>query len=186
MNALDKALRRPSALAYFVESSTYTTNQRHDQAVERARKAVDQFPNDAFAHLALADALSFSGEPQKARMSAETGLRLDPRWPYPYLFALGRAQFEMDQMEDAAATLVKAIQENDADVVPRMLLVSALGHLGREAEARQQLDELRVLYQRNRVRRLNLRDIAPIWPYRDPEDLQRVRQGLRLLAVPEW
>ncbi|MGB5743477.1 MAG: winged helix-turn-helix domain-containing protein, partial [Sedimenticolaceae bacterium] len=67
MDALGKALKRPSALAYYVDSGVYTTNQRHEQAVAQARIAIERFPNDALAHLALADALSFDGRPDEAK-----------------------------------------------------------------------------------------------------------------------
>jgi len=186
MDALDKALKRPSALAYFVDSGVYTTNQRHEQAVEQARLAVQKFPNDAYAHLALADALSFSGESGEAKLSAEQGLRLDPRRPEPYLFALGRAHFEMGEMEEAVVTLKKAVHDNGTDVLPRVLLVSALGHLGHMDEARRQLDQLNELYKKNRLRRLNLRDFGAAWPYRAEEDMARIQEGLRKLGVPEW
>lgn len=186
MDALGKALKRPSALAYFVDSGVYTTNQRHQQAVEQARLAVQGFPNDAVAHLALADASSFSGEPGEAKLSAEQGLRLDPRRPEPHLFAFGRAQFEMGEMEQAAKTLKKAVGENTTDVLPRILLVSVLGQLGYTDEARRELDQLNELYKQNRLRRLNLRDLGPVWPYRDAEDVARIQEGLRKLDVPEW
>ncbi|MGB5496292.1 MAG: tetratricopeptide repeat protein, partial [Sedimenticolaceae bacterium] len=186
MDALGKALKRPSALAYYVDSGVYTTNQRHEQAVAQARIAIERFPNDALAHLALADALSFDGRPDEAKIAAEQGLRLDPRRPEPYLFALGRAQFEMQQMEDAVAILRRVVQQNATDVLPRILLTSALGHLGRTNEAREQLDQLETLNRQNRLLRLNLRDLRSVWPYRNEEDLERIRQGLRKLGVSEW
>ncbi|MGB5198946.1 MAG: tetratricopeptide repeat protein, partial [Sedimenticolaceae bacterium] len=111
---------------------------------------------------------------------------LDPRRPEPYLFALGRAQFEMQQMEDAVAILRRVVRENATDVLPRILLASALGHLGRMNEARQQLDQLETLNRQNRLLRLNLRDLRSVWPYRNEEDLERIRQGLRKLGVSEW
>lgn len=186
MDALNMAKKQPSALAYFVDSGVYTTNHRHDLAVAQAREAVAQFPNDALVHLTLADALSFAGQPAEARRSAEQGLRLDPRQPEPYLFALGRAQFEMGRMEDAVDTLRIVVSANETDVLPRTLLVSALGHLGRMEEAHRQLMDLEALYRQDRLRRLNLRDLGEVWPYREQENLERIRQGLRMLGVPEW
>jgi TolB-like protein/DNA-binding winged helix-turn-helix (wHTH) protein/tetratricopeptide (TPR) repeat protein len=174
VDALGKALERPSALAYFVDSGVYTTNHRHEQAVAQARMAVEKFPNDALAHLALADALSFDGRPDEAKVAAEQGLRLDPRRPEPYLFALGRAQFEMQRMEDAAATLRRVVRENATDVLPRILLASALGHLGRTHEARQQLDQLETLNRRNRLLRLNLRDLRSVADARPTDNQQRL------------
>ncbi|MGD1983437.1 MAG: winged helix-turn-helix domain-containing protein [Chromatiaceae bacterium] len=186
MNALEQALKRPTSLAYFVDSGIYTTNRRFEQAIAQARKAVQQFPNDAYAHLALADALSFAGQPVAARRSAETGLRLDPRFPAPYSFAIGRAQFEMGDYQDAANTLTEAVTLNDADVLPRILLVSALGHLGRTDAGKQQLEALNAQYQRDHLRRLNIRDLGEAWPYRDADDLARLKEGLRMLGVNEW
>jgi TolB-like protein len=186
MNALEQALKRPTALAYFVDSGIYTTNRRYEQAIAQARKAVQQFPNDAYAHLALADALSFAGQPAAARRSAETGLRLDPRFPAPYSFAIGRAQFEMGDYQGAAKTLTEVVTLNDADVLPRILLVSAMGHLGRVDAGQQQLQELNALYRRDHLRRLDIRDLDQAWPYRDADDLARLKDGLRKLGVAEW
>ena len=185
MNALEQALKRPTALAYFVDSGIYTTNRRFEQAIAQARKAVQQFPNDAYAHLALADALSFAGQPVAARRSAETGLRLDPRFPAPYSFAIGRAQFEMGDYQGAAKTLTEVVTLNDADVLPRILLVSALGHLGR-TDAGQQLQELNALYRRDHLRRFDIRGLDQAWPYRHADDLARLKDGLRKLGVAEW
>lgn len=186
MEALEQALKRPTALAYVVDSGIYTTNRRYDQAIEQARKAVQQFPNDAYAHLALADALSFAGQPAAAKRSAEIGLRLDPRFPAPYRFAIGRAKFEMGDYQGAANTLTEVVTLNDADVLPRILLVSALGHLGRTNAGQQQLEALNALYQRDHLRRLNNRDLNQAWPYREMDDLARLKDGLRTLGVDEW
>ena len=186
MGALEQALKRPTALAYLVDSGIYTSNRRYEQSIEQARKAVQQFPNDAYAHLALADALSFAGQPAAAKRSAETGLRLDPRFPAPYQFAIGRAQFEMGDYQGAANTLTEVVTLNDADVLPRILLVSALGHLGRTDAGQQQLEELNALYQRDHLRRLNIRDLGEAWPYRDADDLARLKDGLRKHGVNEW
>ena len=147
---------------------------------------MQQFPNDAYAHLALADALSFAGQPVAAKRSAETGLRLDPRFPASYRFAIGRAQFEMADYQGAANTLTEVVTLNDADVLPRVLLVSALGHLGRTDEGKRQLEELNALYQRDHLRRLNIRDLGGAWPYQDADDLARLKDGLRKLEVKEW
>jgi TolB-like protein len=83
MNALEQALKRPTALAYFVDSGIYTTNRRFEQAIAQARKAVQQFPNDAYAHLALADALSFAGQPVAADLGARANSLRSPRYPLP-------------------------------------------------------------------------------------------------------
>lgn len=186
MQALEQALKRPTALAYLVDAGIYTTNRRHDTAVAQARKAVQKFPNDAYAHLALADALSFAGQPAAATRSAETGLRLDPRFPAPYKFAIGRAKFEIGDYQGAANTLTEVVTLNDADVLPRILLVSALGHLDQTDAGKQQLEELNTLYQRDHLRRLNIRDLGEAWPYRDLGDLARLKDGLRRLGVTEW
>lgn len=186
MNALEQALKRPTALAYFVDSGIYATNRRYEQAIAQALKAVQQFPNDAYAHLALADALSFAGQPVAAQRSAEAGLRLDPRFPAPYKFAIGRARFEMGDYQGAANTLTEVVTLNDMDVLPRILLVSALGHLDRTDAGQHQLEELTALYHRDHLRRLNIRDLGQGWPYRDADDLARLKDGLRKLGVSEW
>jgi TolB-like protein/DNA-binding winged helix-turn-helix (wHTH) protein/Tfp pilus assembly protein PilF len=186
MEALQKALQRPSALAYLVDSGVYTSNRRYELAISQARTAVERFPNDALSHLALADALSFAGRPAEARMSAERGLRLDPRRPAPYLFALGRSQFESNDFANAVSSLEQAVNLNPSDALPRTLLVSALAHLDRKDEARRQLADLESLYREEGMRRLNLRDLAQVWPYRNQEDLERIRRGLRAVDVPEW
>jgi hypothetical protein len=89
-------------------------------------------------------------------------------------------------MEDAVDTLGIVVSANETDVLPRTLLVSALGHLGRMEEAHRQLMDLEALYRQDRLRRLNLRDLGEVWPYREQENLERIRQGLRMLGVPEW
>ena len=77
--------------AYSLLSFVYTQRQQYDQAVAEGERAIALDPNNADSYAWQAEALNFAGRPEEALRAVEQAMRLNPRYPPFYLFALGWA-----------------------------------------------------------------------------------------------
>jgi rhodanese-related sulfurtransferase len=174
----------------------------HDQAVAEAKRAIAADPNNPIGYEALAATLIYSGLPEDGAEAIREAMRLDPRYPYEYLFWLGLAQFNMEQFEYAAQTLNKATQGNPEDDRSLILLAAAYGHLGRVEEARFAVEAQNQVRERRNTQRPDsdvvlqgiesflpgpyaLEDVD-LWLFQESGDRERLREGLRVAGVPEF
>jgi tetratricopeptide (TPR) repeat protein len=89
-------------------------------------------PNDAFAHLKLAEILVFAGRPQEALEFIDTAARLDPHGEARQEYIRGLAEFGLERFDTAAASLTKALELNPDFAEPTAVLVAAYGHQGQQ------------------------------------------------------
>ena len=104
-------------------------------SIHEGERAIALDPNDADGYVALAGALNLAGEPQRALQLMEQAVRLNPHYPTSYLHELGLARFGMEDYDEAAVTLERAVALNPDDRWSSRLLIAALGHLGRVEDA---------------------------------------------------
>ena len=71
----------------------YFANQRHEEAIAAARRAVALGPNNAKSHVQLGNILNWSGKPTEGIAYIRKAMRLNPRYPFYYLFYLGHSHF---------------------------------------------------------------------------------------------
>lgn len=199
---LNRALEDPGALAYKALAFRYTMQGRHDKAVNEARHAIAVDPNNPIGYEALATTLIYLGRPRDGEEAIHKAMRLDPRYPYEYLYWLGLAQFNMEAFEQAVETLRRASQGNPEDDRSLIVLAAAYGHLGRIEEARftmaaqNQMREIRDSQHPDRdnwkagvtgsftLGPYTLEDVD-LWLYQESSDRERLRNGLRAAGVPE-
>ena len=115
--------------------------QQHDEAIAEAKLAIASDPNDADGYVALANALSFTGKASEALEQVERAIRLNPHYPPHYLYQLGLAQFGMKRLDEAAASMERAIALNRDDYWSQRLLLATYGLLGRRADAAKLLGD---------------------------------------------
>jgi adenylate cyclase len=182
-------MRDPTPLAHEVASAIALHAQQYDDAIAEARKAVASDPNDADGYVALASALSFIGKPREALDQVERAMRLNPQYPPYYLYQLGLAQFGLKRLDDAAASLERALALNREDYWSQRLLLSTYGLVGRREKAAKLLEEMTKASQRQgRVAFLDPITITAItyWhPFADHADAERFAEGLRKAGVPD-
>jgi len=136
-------MRNPSPLAHQAASEVLVVVQRCDDAIAEAERAIALDPNDANSYLAMAYALIFAGRPKEAFGLVEKAMRLDPHYPAYHLFVLGLAHFGTEQFEKAVTLFERALKRNPQNYVPLIPLAAALAHLGRNQEARAEIEELK-------------------------------------------
>jgi adenylate cyclase len=134
--------------------------------------ALSLSPNLALAHNLLGTSRIYSGQPLEAIPAIEHAMRLDPAFSAQSLHFLGMAYLFAGKYETAATLLRQRILLVPGTDFSRVILASALGHLGEVDEARRiwgELKEINPKYSFNEhIARQPLR----------PEDAERVAGGL--------
>jgi adenylate cyclase len=185
---LTKAMRDPTPLAHQVASAMLLNAQQHDEAIAEAKRAIASDPNDADGYVALAGVLSFTGRAQEALELVERAMRLNPHFPPRYLYQLGLAQFAMNRLDVAAASLERALALNPDDYWSQRLLLATYGLLGRREDASKLLEALKGKDRRGIVGHfdpLTIKAMAFWHPFASPADAARFAEGLRKAGVPE-
>ncbi len=198
---VSRAMESPGALAYQALAFKYTMQGRHDEAVAEARRAITVDPNNPIGYEALAATLIYGGQPVEGKQAIKEAMRLDPRFPFEYLFWLGLAQFNMEQFEEAAETLRRATHGNPEDDRSLIVLAAAYGQLARLEDARFTVEALEQVRESRHRRRpdvaifeegidafmlgpYSLQDVD-LWLFRESADRERLREGLSMAGLPE-
>jgi TolB-like protein/Flp pilus assembly protein TadD len=172
---LKQAMKHPTPLAYQIASQISWDYRQFDDALSEAAQAIKLDQNDPEGHKAMAWALIFAGRAEEAIVSAEKGMRLDPYYPAPYLYALGIAHLLLQQFVEAEAALQRALgltPENKGILAP---LTVAYVNLGRDEEAQttlKQYTEFMILYAPR------IETYMDWWPFKREVDMRLLGGGL--------
>jgi TolB-like protein/class 3 adenylate cyclase/Flp pilus assembly protein TadD len=174
---LEIAMNNPTPLAHQVASPWHILRAEYDEAITAAERAIALDPNDPGSHLAMGLALIYAGRHREAVVSIKRAMRLDPFYGETHgNHVLGTAYFHMEQFEEAATLLEKALKLNPENFIPLWHLGAAYGHLGREQEAKAALAKLKEKEPRySRLRFLRVGD----WRLKNPSDVDRMVEGWR-------
>jgi tetratricopeptide (TPR) repeat protein len=151
----------------------------HEGALAEFARMIALDPNFAQGHTATGLALMYAGEPARALEPFATAMRLDPHYPDIVLHFLAQANFSLGKYEIAAQQLLDRIARNPSTDASRMLLASCYGYLGRAEEARAVWAELLKVNPD-----FSLMQRARVLPYRNPDDFQRILEGLAKAGLP--
>ena len=166
--ALDDTL----AEAYRLQGQIYLWQKEHDRAIAQAERGVALAPNDADGYETLAEILSWSGRADESIRLIRHAMRLNPLYPFFYLWTLGHAYFLTDQRQEALDAFGRLLQQNP-NFVPahayRAILLSELGRTQAAQDAWNQAGRISPGASMS-----NLRERLP---YRRPADLDRVLSG---------
>ena len=185
---LAKAMRDPTPLAHEVASAMLLHSQQHAEAVAAAQRAIASDPNDADGYAALAGALSFSGRPAEALEAVERAMRLNPHYPSTYPYQRGLALLGLDKLDQAAASLERAIEINQDDYWSQRLLLAVYGLAGRREDATRLAQSIRSNDRRGRWAAhdpLTIRAVGYWYPFARPEDAKRFASGLAKAGIPD-
>ena len=95
------------------------------------------------------------------------------------LHFLAQANFSLGQYETAAQQLVERIARTPGTDASRMLLAACYGHLGRVDDARAAWAELLKVNPN-----FSLAQRERVLPYKNPDDFQRIVDGLAKAGLP--
>jgi TolB-like protein/rhodanese-related sulfurtransferase len=182
---LAEAMKNPTPLAHRIVADQHEYGKRWDDAMTEIQLAIDADPNDPIANAAKGELLVNLGRPAEGLQYINKAIRLDPQ--SDYLFQLGYAQFHLQRYDEAAATLVRATRRNPDYEWSFLLLAATYGHLGREQEAEPAITRFDTMYHdpTDKQRPFTIADVGFFWNIKDEAELERIREGLRKVGVPE-
>jgi adenylate cyclase len=110
----------------------------YETAIDFADRAVSCNPNDARAWRLRGWTYKTASQYEEAIRSFERSIRLDPLDPalFQALAGIGQSLIELRRFDEAIPVTKKALRQNQSYSPTYRVLVSALTHLGRDAEAR--------------------------------------------------
>ncbi|UCD80951.1 MAG: hypothetical protein JSW26_05850, partial [Desulfobacterales bacterium] len=182
---LAEAMQDPTPLAHYIASDMLRADRQYQKAITEAARAIALDANDPIGYYAMANALIWAGNPADGAEFIKKALRLDPHYPPVYLYVLGKARFFMGRYDEAAATM-EEINRNYADHTWTFFyLAASYGHLGREQDAKSAIQTFNERMARARSRFILSLQWIHAWPFKDPKDIERLREGLRIAGVPE-
>jgi TolB-like protein/class 3 adenylate cyclase len=180
---LQKALQYPTSLAHQVASDVNLYRRQHNEAISAAELAITMDPNDPNGHAQMARALIFGGRPSDAVDSVNSAMRLDPSNPARYLFIAGLAQFAMGQLKQSVTLIEKALNYNPEARLWAAPLAAAYAHMGRDQEAQTACANFKKAYGMDSGSSA-LRSIMYLWPFKDPEVVERLVGGVVNAGFP--
>lgn len=131
---LKQAMQNPTPLALRTVSFKHIIDNRLDDAMAQAQRAVDLDPNDPNGYEAMAWVFIRVGRPAESLDFTERADRLGPR--SRHLFNVGEAQFHLERYEETAVTLLNYSDSHSDDFPPFLYLAAAYGHLGQKQNAK--------------------------------------------------
>jgi adenylate cyclase len=149
-----------------------------DRAKSEADIALSLNPNFSGAYVILGHIQTLSGRPLDAIPALERATRLDPAFRSRHLHFLGMAYLLAGKYETAAALLRERILLMPGTDFSRVLLASALGHLGEVDEARRIWRELKEINPKYSFDEHFARQ-----PFKREEDVQRIAEGLTKAGI---
>jgi adenylate cyclase len=165
---------------HIVMADAHLWDRHLDDAMREANWALALSPNYPGTHLVLGLALHYSGRSEEALGCFDRALALDPFFPDVHLQFQAQAMYQLGRYAEAAALLKRRILRNPDTDTSRVWLAAAYGQMGQFEEAREAWREaLRV----NPAYSLEHR--RKVLPYKNPEDFERVVEGLRKAGLPE-
>jgi adenylate cyclase len=188
-DALDRALelaRKAVALddelpfAHMFLGWIHLWRKEHDQAIAEARRCLSLDPSNAEGHVRLGHILDHAGRPAEGIPFIEKAMRLDPHYPFLYIFWLGHAFHSLERYEEAIAAYRRVISRSPDFFYVRHFLAAVYAQLGRMEEAKAEVAEaLRMDPGFSGLR------VAKRLPLKDPAALARLVEGLRKAGLPE-
>jgi adenylate cyclase len=162
--ALDDTL----AEGYLLLGQVYLWQKEHDRAIAQAERAVGIAPNDASGYETLAEVLAWSGRPDESIGFIRQAMRLNPHYPFFYLWTLGHAYYVARRNADAVEALNRVLQQNPNFLPAHAYLAVAFTEMGQARRAEEAWAQARRLSPDASPASLRQR-----LPYRRPADLDR-------------
>jgi adenylate cyclase len=154
--------------------------KEHDQAIAEAKRCLALDPDNAEGHVRLGSILDQAGRPAEGLPLIETAMRLDPHYPFLYIFWLANAFHSLERYDEAIAAYRRTISRNPDFVYTHAQLASVYAQLGRMEEAKSEAAEALRMDPSWSVQR-----VAQRLPFKDTAALARLVEGMRKAGLPE-
>jgi TolB-like protein/cytochrome c-type biogenesis protein CcmH/NrfG len=171
------------ALAYGLLSVVYMSRRQHDKAVAYGEKALALAPNFADLTATIALPFMYSGRTEEAVELVKKAMRLSPYYPDWYLGVLGMAYRFTGQYKEAIAATEKWRTRNPRATLPYLFLAIFYVETGQKEKAETSVAE--VLKRNPKASIKWYAKKTNTFPYKDPDEIERVLDSLRKAGLPE-
>jgi len=159
----------------------FFSTRQHAKAIASARRAVALGPNNAEAYAQLGNILNWSGTPVEGKQNIEKAMRLNPYYPYYYLFYLGQSFYLLSENERAIELMNRVITRAPTFLPVRRHLAVLFGEQGEITKAKAQAKEILRIFPGSSIQDSRARCL-----YRwEPKLIKRFLGGLRRAGIPE-
>jgi adenylate cyclase len=155
-------------------------SNNHDRALDVIDDAIRLCPNSADARAIRAIVLNFAGDPEEALQEAFLAIRHNPNHPYWYQIGPGRALFMLERYLEAIPYLERLVNTGENIATWRTLLAATYMALGRETEARSEVNKAVEL-----LPDLSITKVLTLIPMRDSEVNERYAKFLSEAGLPD-
>ena len=127
------------SFAHFALGRVLSMQSRFDEAITELETAIDLNPSFGRAYFGLASVMVYAARYATALQPIETAIRLSPADPHLWTFynIKARALIGMGRFEEAEHWARQALRQPSATFWSDLVLISALGYLGKMDEARE-------------------------------------------------
>jgi adenylate cyclase len=179
---LEKAMKKPTALAHGMMSQIYLNMFLHNEAFAEIERAIAMDPNNPELYEWMSKILWFMGKDREAIESAKTPIRLDPNNPAQYFIRLAQAYLPDGDLQESLTLLERARMLNPELSGGAALIKSIIyGLQGRNEEARaayETFTKSRVVPPRN------LEELMAYYPFLDLKKSDRIAEALVKAGTP--
>jgi adenylate cyclase len=168
------------AEAHSLLSMVYMARKQHDKAVAYGEKALALAPNYSDITANTAVIFFYSGRPEEAIELIKKAMRLSPYYPSWYLPILGLSYRLTGQYKEAIAALEGFRDRKAKGMLPHIFLAFTYIEASREEDAHAAVAE--ALKQNPKA---SVSGYAATIPYKDPAEIERVKNSLRKAGLPE-
>jgi adenylate cyclase len=188
-----QAAQNPSPMYYRILTARLNMQQRSDEAIAAAERAIALDASDPANYESLSIAMTLNGRAADGLGYLNAATRVDPigsRWRY---YLAGFAYFSMDRFEEAAVAFEKIEPEAKetsywdfwSNYDGLVLLISTYANLGKGADAANARERLKPYLAKAQDPEYTGLMAAGEFPFKNYRDLERVLVGLRKAGVPE-
>ncbi len=182
---LAKAAEHPTSTLYQVIGNRATISGETGRAGAAFKEAIALDPSDSWSYAYMSRALTLAGQPAEAMQYIRTAMRIDPHYPPVFDFYLGFTQFNLEQFDDAAASLEREVQANPDNDLALLFLAATYGYLGRKEDAVTATAAYNAIYSARGSPTITARFAWYLVGYTQRADRDRLFKGLILAGVPE-
>jgi TolB-like protein/DNA-binding winged helix-turn-helix (wHTH) protein/Tfp pilus assembly protein PilF len=164
---------------YWALSMVRLYRKEYSKAIEAVESALRLAPNYADGYGLLALIHNNQGNSEEALKNITHGMRLNPYYSFDYPYNVGRAYYLSGDYEKANEYLLKALQRNEAAMMPRLFLAASYVEQGNIEDAEWEAEQLQM--DRVGISIAQLRHILP----QKPILLEKLLGNLRAAGIPE-
>jgi len=151
-----------------------------ERGIEALQRAIELDPNFADAYAFLTVLYVADGRAEDGLRSVETAMRLNPRYPFWYLFMRGISRYVVEDYGSAIADFEAAAERSPTVLFVRWWLAASYAQAGRMDDAEWQVEEMQLMGFDGTIA-----TIVETQPIHDPGYLSLYTEGRRNAGIAE-